>query len=62
MTASVQEKAAYGVAELLDLLPLGRSSVYEGIRAGEIPSVRIGRRVLIPAWWIKRQLNGDGPT
>jgi excisionase family DNA binding protein len=28
--------------------PIGRSATYEALRRGEIPSVRIGRRILIP--------------
>lgn len=36
------------IAEVIEMLPLGRSTVYAAIRAGEIPSIRIGRRLLIP--------------
>jgi len=31
-----------------EVLNLGRSSAYAGVRSGEIPSIRIGRRVLVP--------------
>lgn len=34
--------------ELIPILRLGRSAIYEAIRRGDIPSVRIGRRVLVP--------------
>lgn len=30
------------------VLGIGRSSAYEGVRSGEIPSIRVGRRVLVP--------------
>ncbi len=36
------------VAEAARLLGIGRNSAYEAVRRGEIPSIRIGRRVLIP--------------
>jgi excisionase family DNA binding protein len=35
------------VAETARLLRLSRASTYEAIRRGEIPSTRIGRRILI---------------
>ena len=34
--------------ELQAILRLGKNAVYEGIRRGEIPSIRIGDRILIP--------------
>jgi excisionase family DNA binding protein len=36
------------VEEAGDLLRISRGSAYQAVRAGEIPSVRIGRRVLVP--------------
>ena len=30
------------------ILGIGRSSAYEAVRRGEIPSIKIGRRVLVP--------------
>jgi excisionase family DNA binding protein len=35
------------VAETAAALGLGRSSVYKSINRGEIPAIRIGRRILI---------------
>ena len=32
-------------------------TIYGGIKAGTIPAVRIGRRALIPAWYIKKITN-----
>lgn len=34
--------------EVAKVLRLGRNTVYECLRAGTIPSVRIGRRLLVP--------------
>lgn len=42
--------------EVAHELRLGRNSVYEAIRNGTIPSVRIGRRLLIPRAALDRLL------
>lgn len=34
--------------EAAQALGLGRSTTYELLRSGELPSIRVGRRVLIP--------------
>ncbi len=36
------------VKEAATILGLGRSAAYEAIRRGEIPSRRLGRRIVIP--------------
>ena len=40
------DKLAYTVEEAARLLGIGRSAAYEGVRTGQIPSIRIGRRIL----------------
>jgi excisionase family DNA binding protein len=51
-TASVvgqqQEKLGLSVTEAAKLLGVGRSATYEAVRTGQIPSIRIGRRIIIP--------------
>lgn len=42
-------KPAYSIAELPDLLGIGHTSAYALVRSGQIPSVRVGRRHVIPA-------------
>jgi len=51
---------ALTVEETCRVLRLGRNSVYEGIRRKEIPSVKIGRRLLVPKAGIERLLSGTG--
>ncbi len=45
--------------EVQRVLGLGRSKIYEMIAAGELPVVRIGRSVRVPAdglrQWVERQ-------
>ena len=36
------------IDEVASLLCIGRSSVYEAVRRGQLPSRRLGRRLLIP--------------
>ena len=36
------------VEEAGKLLGIGRSSAYGAIRSGELPSLKIGRRILVP--------------
>ena len=51
------------VAQLIDELKgkVGRSAIYSALAAGEIPSVRIGRRILIPRRRLEEWLEGQGP-
>jgi excisionase family DNA binding protein len=44
------------VPEAASLLRVGKGSVYESCRRGELPSVRIGRRLLIPKAALMRLL------
>ena len=48
MTTVADHRLTLTVEEVADLLGIGRGSAYAAVRAGEIPSVRIGRRVLVP--------------
>jgi excisionase family DNA binding protein len=41
-------KHAYSVAEALTMVPLSRNAFYAAVKKGDIPSVRVGGRVLIP--------------
>ncbi len=49
----------YSVAEAGKRLGLSRGLMYEAIRTGQIPSIRIGRRILIPCVALDRLLEGN---
>ena len=53
-----EQKAGYSVKEALEMIPLSEGAMYAGIANGEIPSIKIGRRLIIPAYWIKAQKEG----
>ena len=50
------ERLVLSVEEARTLLGLSRGLMYEAIRRGEIPSLRIGRRLLIPRAALMRLL------
>jgi excisionase family DNA binding protein len=41
------------------LLGISRGSAYEAVRRGEVPSIRIGRRVVVPTAALLRLLDLD---
>ena len=49
------------VEEAGRLLGLGRSAAYDAIRRGDIPSIRMGRRIRVPAPTVLRMLGCDLP-
>ena len=55
-----QAPATYLVDEIARLLGIARGTAYEAIHRGEIPSVRVGRRVLVPRAKFDAWLEGRG--
>jgi excisionase family DNA binding protein len=47
------------VEEAAEVLSIGRASAYQAANSGELPTVRIGRRLLVPVAQL-RQLLGEG--
>ena len=43
-----EKRLTFTVVEAATLLGIGRNSAYEAIKAGILPSVQIGKRILIP--------------
>ena len=41
---------------------LGRSSLYDRIKDGSIPAIRLGRKILIPSDALDRVLSGIGTS
>lgn len=48
------------VREAAERLGLSRNGTYEAIRRGELPALRIGRRVLVPLAALERMLEQAG--
>ena len=53
------ELLTLSVEQAARILGIGRSAAYEAIRCGQIPAIRIGRRVLIPRVALLRMLEGE---
>ena len=48
----------YTVAEFAKLAGIGRNQAYEAVRKKEVPSIKFGKRILIPAASLDRLLSG----
>jgi excisionase family DNA binding protein len=48
------------VEEVADVLGTGRTATYDAVRRGEIPSIKVGRKLVIPTAAIRRLLELDG--
>jgi excisionase family DNA binding protein len=53
-----QSRLTLTVEEVAATLGISRAFAYEAVRRGEIPSIRIGRRVLVPRAPLERLLDG----
>ena len=54
-----RKRQTYTVDEAAELLGIGRNGAYEGVKSGEIPSIRIGKRILVPKVALDRLLARD---
>ena len=45
----IESRLTLSIDETASLLGLGRTAAYETARRGEIPSRKLGRRVIVPA-------------
>jgi excisionase family DNA binding protein len=52
------DRPALSVAETADLLGISRWLVQQAVREGSLPSVRVGRRILIPKVQLEALLAG----
>jgi excisionase family DNA binding protein len=46
----VNEPLVMSVEEAAKLLGISRGLAYEAARRGELPTIRLGRRLLVPRW------------
>ncbi|MHB8263884.1 MAG: helix-turn-helix domain-containing protein [Acidimicrobiales bacterium] len=52
------ERVAYTIEETAQKLGVSVSHMWRVTKRQQIPSVRIGERILIPRWWIDKLLLG----
>jgi excisionase family DNA binding protein len=53
------EKLVMTVVEAGKALDLSRNAAYEAVRRGDIPHIKIGRRLLVPRAALERLLSGE---
>jgi excisionase family DNA binding protein len=49
----------YKVEEAAAKLGIGRNQAYEAARRGEIPTIKVGKRILVPKAAFNRMLDGE---
>lgn len=54
------KKLTVTVQEAARMLGIGRATAYAGVRTGVIPSIRVGKRLLVPKLALERMLEGQG--
>lgn len=59
---STAQRLTMTVVEAAEKLGIGRSQAYEAARKGEIPTIRIGGRILIPRAAFERMLEVGEPA
>lgn len=52
----VEAPRTYRVEEAARLLGIGRNQCYEALKRGELPSIRVGKRLLVPRAALDRLL------
>ena len=52
----IGDKMALSVPEAAKLLGIGKNLAYEAVQRGEIPSIKVGSRLLIPRVALERRL------
>ena len=52
-------KATLTIAEAARALGVGKNQAYEAAHRGEIPTIKIGHRILVPRAAFERLLNGE---
>lgn len=51
-------RLTFSVTETAKILGIGRNSAYEAVARGEIPVIRVGKRLLVPKAALEKLLNG----
>lgn len=62
MTAKIDRPLVYTVTETAGLLGISRSHAYDLVATGELPHLRLGRRIVVPRHAIEALLAAVMPT
>lgn len=53
-------KKLYEIQEVMQFIPMSIAGIYKACSEGKIPTVKVGRRVFIPSWYIDKILGEPG--
>jgi excisionase family DNA binding protein len=53
------ERKTMTIAEAAELLGVSRNKAYDAAHRGEIPTIKIGKRILVPVAALERMLQGS---
>lgn len=56
------ERLTLSIAEAAAIIGVCTNSMHEALKRGDFPSIRVGRRVLIPRAAFERILAGEAPV
>jgi excisionase family DNA binding protein len=56
----MSERLTYTVEEAAERLGVSRGSAYQAAREGQLPTLRLGRRLLVPRQALERMLTAAG--
>jgi excisionase family DNA binding protein len=56
------DRPTISVDDFAAVMGVSRSSAFAAVRAGEVPHVRLGRRIRIPSASVRRMLRVDEPN
>jgi len=56
------ERQTLTVGEAAKLLGIGRGTAYEAVSRGDIPAIRVGRRLVVPRAALERLLTSGRPV
>jgi excisionase family DNA binding protein len=54
------QRQTFTVEEAAKVLGIGRNNAYALVRSGDIPTIRLGKRILVPVFALKRKLENVG--
>ncbi len=55
----IEERKTYNIEEAGRMLGVGRNQAYEAAKSGQIPTIKIGKRMLVPKAALDRMLAGE---
>jgi excisionase family DNA binding protein len=55
----LQDRATISVSDAAVLLGISRNGAYEAARTGQLPTLRLGRRLLVPVPALLRMLDSE---